>query len=72
MVYINHYTQYLKLEEVNEQSRLHQWQIERRGSLLAVMLHHTIRHDDNKEAATGSANNGDTCSMEVTDSTADL
>ena len=38
------HTQYLKLEDVNEQSRLHQWQINCRSSLLAVMLHHTVNH----------------------------
>lgn len=70
-------TQYLKLEEVSEQSRLHQWQIERRGSLLAVMLHHTIRHDDKEEGstATGSSNgSGDvgTFSMDVIDPAMDL
>jgi len=68
---------YLKLEEVSEQSRLHQWQIERRGSLLAVMLHHTIRHDDKEEGstATGSSNgSGDvgTFSMDVIDPAMDL
>lgn len=40
-------TQYLKLEEVGEQVRLNQWQIDHRSSLLAVMLHHTIDHSSN-------------------------
>ena len=48
--------QYLKLEEVNEQCRLYQWQIDYRGSLLAVMLHHTVDHeteeDTNREKQT--------------------
>lgn len=37
--------QFLKLEDVSEQCRLHQWQIEHRESFLASMLHHTISHD---------------------------
>ena len=36
--------QYLKLEELNEQSRLNQWQINCRSSMLAIMLHHTVDH----------------------------
>lgn len=36
--------QYLKLEELSEQSRLNQWQMDCRNSLVAVMLHHTIDH----------------------------
>ena len=38
--------QFLKLEEVGEQIRLHQWQIEHRESFLAVMLHHTVAHGE--------------------------
>ena len=38
--------QFLKLEDVSEQCRLHQWQIEHRESFLASMLHHTISHDN--------------------------
>lgn len=38
--------QFLKLEEVSEQIRLHQWQIEHRESFLAVMLHHTVAHGE--------------------------
>ena len=38
--------QFLKLEEVSEQIRLHQWQIEHRESFLAVMLHHTVAHEE--------------------------
>ena len=37
--------QYLKLEEVGEQVRLNQWQIQHRSSLLAVMFHHTVDHE---------------------------
>ena len=36
--------QYLKQEDISEQQRLLQWQIDYRGSLLAVLLHHTIDH----------------------------
>ncbi len=46
-----HAPQYLKLEEDGEQSRLNQWQIDHRGSLLAVMLHHTIDHERNEKTA---------------------
>lgn len=35
---------YLKLEDVSEQIRINQWQIENRGSLLPMMLHHTVDH----------------------------
>lgn len=35
---------YLKLEDVSEQIRINQWQIENRGSLLPTMLHHTVDH----------------------------
>jgi hypothetical protein len=38
--------QFLKLEEVGEQIRLHQWQIEHRESFLSVMLHHTVAHGE--------------------------
>ena len=37
-------TQYLKLEDVSEQIRINQWQIENRGSLLPTLLHHTVDH----------------------------
>lgn len=37
--------QYLKLEELSEQSRLNQWQMDCRNSLLAIMLHHTVDHN---------------------------
>ena len=40
-----HSLQFLKLEDVGEQCRLHQWQIQHRESFLAVMLHHTISHE---------------------------
>lgn len=50
--------QYLKLEEVSEQTRLNQWQIEHRNSLLAVMFHHTINHEQE------SSWNGDTLEPE--------
>ena len=36
--------QYLKLEEVGEQTRLQQWQVDHRHSLLAIMYHHTVDH----------------------------
>lgn len=43
-------TQFLKLEDVTEQIRLQQWQIQHRGSLMARLLHHTIDHSrENKE-----------------------
>lgn len=38
--------QYLKLEEVSEQTRLNEWQIKHRSSLLAVMFHHTTNHSE--------------------------
>ena len=38
--------QFLKLEDVGEQIRLHQWQIEHRESFLAVMLHQTVAHEE--------------------------
>ena len=46
--------QYLKMEDEGEQSRLLQWQNDHRGSLLAVMLHHTIDHEKQSNANSGS------------------
>lgn len=37
--------QWLKLEDLNEQIRMIQWQMSYRGSLLGMMLHSTIVHD---------------------------
>ena len=36
--------QLLKLEEVNEQLRMTRWHTANRGSLMSVLLHHTINH----------------------------
>ena len=47
--------QYLKLEELSEQLRLNQWQVEHRHSLMAIMLHHTVDHS--KEQRGGDTNN---------------
>lgn len=54
---------YLKMEDEGEQSRLLQWQNNHRGSLLAVMLHHTIDHEKESDAVSrsggsNSANDG--------------
>ena len=49
------FVQFLKLEEVGEQCRLHQWQIEHRESFLALMLHHTVAHEpDGQQNKNGS------------------
>ena len=42
--------QFLKLEEVGDQIRLHKWHVQHRGSLMARLLHHTIDHTKEREA----------------------
>ena len=66
LLHMSH-AQYLKLEDESEQSRLLQWQNEYRGSLLAVMLHHTIDHEkDSGTVSSGSSSNSTGDCMDVT------
>ena len=41
--------QFLKLDDVGDQMRLHKWHIQHRGSLMARLLHHTIDHARERE-----------------------
>ena len=43
------YIQFLKLDDVGDQMRLHKWHIQHRGSLMARLLHHTIDHARDRE-----------------------
>ena len=48
------------MEDEGEQSRLLQWQNDHRGSLLAVMLHHTIDHEKQTKAVSRSGSSDST------------
>ena len=51
-------TQFLKLEDVTEQIRLQQWQIQHHGSLMARLLHHTIDHSQENQEKEGEKEEG--------------